>query len=150
MTQPKSTREHQLDGTYRPDRHGGRVDAEFPVETPQPPEHLTEAEQRLWWGITSNYPAGVLTGTDFLMLELLVRWLSRWRRYDELLQSNPSDYKLVQLAAMASKQIFAACSKLGLSPVDRRKLQAPTPPEEADELTELLRRRNESGQGGVR
>ena len=143
MTQPKSKADLIASGTFRPSRHSDRVDDQFPREAPTAPEDLSEAEAAMFCEIVATFPEGVLTPTDSLVLTMAVRWYSAWRSLDTILAANPTDYKTTTLAAMASKQALSAFAKLGLSPVDRRKLATPPPPEDEDDpFTQWLKAKN--------
>lgn len=146
MTLPKSKAELLASGTYRPSRHSDRVDDQFPTEAPTPPADLSEAEAALFNTIVGTFPDGVLTSTDSLVLTMAVRWFCAWRSLDTILAANPTDYKTATLAAMASKQALSAFAKLGLSPVDRRKLPPAPPKEDAggNPFTEWLKAKRSS------
>ncbi len=125
MSLPKSTQSLRAAGTYRADRHSGRVDDRFPEGSPVAPADLAAHERELFEQIVETFPKGTLTSTDWPVLTMCVRWFSEWRALDKILAEDPSNYKTATLAAMASKQALSAFTKLGLSPVDRRKLEVP-------------------------
>ncbi len=140
MPLPKTKSELLAAGTYRADRHADRVDDQFSKEPPTPPAELSRAEKKLFRQIVASYPVGTLTPSDSIILTLAVRWYLEWQALDAILRDDPSDYKTATLAAMASKQLLAALSKLGLNPVDRRRLAVPAAAEiDDDPFTEWLK-----------
>ena len=145
MTLPKSKAELVASGTYRPSRHADRVDDQFPQDAPTVPADLSEDEAALFDKIVSTFPEGVLSPTDSLVLTMAVRWYCAWRKLDTILADDPTNYKTATLAAMASKQALSAFAKLGLNPIDRRKLSTPPPKEDEDDpFTLWLKAKNEA------
>lgn len=139
MTQAKSHRELIASGTYRPGRHASRVDDQFPSDAPAPPDDLIGDDLELWQQVVGTFPRGTLAATDWPLLLMFVRWFRAWRELDRRLGENPTDYKVATMCGMASKQAMAAAAKLGMSPVDRRKLTAAIAEDkEADELLAFL------------
>lgn len=119
----------QLMGTYRQDRQGNRLDAATLPGTLNKPPDLSPDAAALWDAITATLPPGTLASIDAAGLTACCQWFARWRDLDRRLQAGDGDeYKLLTLAAVASKQFAALAGKFGLSPCDRAKLTAAPPP----------------------
>lgn len=136
---PKPTAEHIADGTYRPHRHDGRLDARLEPGLPVPPQKLNEEESILWNLVCNHIPAEALSEVDGLALYMLVRYYLIWKAYDDEIkrQGTEADYKLVQQSVMCAKQFHSAASKFGLTPADRAKINLGET-EEADAIEDLL------------
>lgn len=120
---------HRLNGTFRQDRHGGRLDAAPLPGMLDKPGNLSPAAGALWDEIAATLPPGTLAAIDAAALTACCEWFARWKDLDRRLQTGDGDeYKLLTLAAVASKQFAALAAKFGLSPCDRAKLTAPPPP----------------------
>lgn len=130
MRPPIPTEFHRLNGTFRQDRHGGRLDAAPLPGTLNRPGNLSPAAGALWDEIAATLPPGTLAAIDAAALTACCEWFARWKDLDRRLQAGDGDeYKLLTLAAVASKQFATLAAKFGLSPSDRAKLTAPPPPE---------------------
>lgn len=74
----KPTNEHQKTGTFRPDRHGNRVDSQTPgIETkPPPPAHFDARHVSEWDKVCGHVvDMGVMAAPDVYLLEIYV---SNW------------------------------------------------------------------------
>ena len=70
----------ELRGAFRKDPQRRRaVGPKSPIGIGEPPEHLSEGEKAVWRELVANAPAGVLTGADRAVMELLVRLMARFR-----------------------------------------------------------------------
>jgi len=115
----KSSKVLELTGAYakNPQR---RNDAEpegngsFPKDAP---ELLNDIEKQYWHELVAMVPAGVLTGSDVLAIELLTKLVFEFRTsYTEM----PS----ARLSRMSAEM-----GRLGLTPADRTKLSIEKPKE---------------------
>lgn len=118
MPRPKKpTNLHVLTGTYRPDRHGPL--ATKPVgsgDIGRPPRGFDADQRRAWRDIVQGAPAGVLTGSDRVTVELAARTLALVRTGD------PSTVKAAMVA-----QLVSLLGRLGMTPCDRARLNLPAP-----------------------
>jgi len=129
----KTICQHRLEGTYRPDRHGERLDGLAPVGKPKKPPGLSESERKMWNFVVRSLPSGVLSAADTFVLIGAVRWFCRWSRL-----MGVGDYKATCQAAAAWKGFMSAAGQLGLSPQSRAKIKAPMAPIK-DPMSDLLR-----------
>jgi len=80
-----------------------------------PPSHLNEDQHRHWLEIVAMVPAGVLTGSDIMAVELLAVLVTEWR-------NNYYEFPASKLARLSIEM-----GRLGLSPTDRAKLSIEKP-----------------------
>lgn len=82
-----------------------------------PPDHLDELQKTHWNELVEMVPAGVLTGSDVLAIEILTKLLTDFRTdYD--------NFSTSKLSRMSLEM-----GRLGLSPADRTKLEIAKPKE---------------------
>ena len=89
------------------------------------PPHLSSAERSVWAELVRGAPAGLLTRSDRLILEVLSRLVVRMRT---------SDPKTSELNCVVN-----VLSKMGLTPVDRNKLNLEAEPEASAKAAEDAR-----------
>lgn len=79
---PKPVRIHRLDGTYRPDRHGGRDEpvASGLLTEMQPPAWMSERQREIWREILADAPRGLLRRIDHQLLVNYVELIERRER----------------------------------------------------------------------
>jgi P27 family predicted phage terminase small subunit len=99
------------------------------------PDELTQVEQRLWRKVVASLPEGLLTRADEGVLE---RFVVAWARFRSTTKSIAATGLIVKsgdgwarnpllvVQNHAAKEMHAAGSELGLSPVARARLAAPT------------------------
>jgi hypothetical protein len=80
----------------------------------QPPSDWTPAQKALWWEVVNSAPAGVLTGSDRLLVELAVRNLAQVRAAAEI-------------TAAQSAEMRRCLGEMGMTPSERSRLSAPQP-----------------------
>lgn len=143
----KPTEKHKLDGTYRQDRHANRIDSGANLPPIEKPADLAGDAADLWDLLVRTLPPGVLGASDMPTLAGACRWWGEWRRWDRELSNPDSEmdvYKASILAGMAWKCYTQAASKLGLSPVDRARLDVSakqeSPGDALDEFTKKTAR----------
>ena len=130
---PKSTAEHKLTGTYRPDRHGDRLDAVDAMGAPAKPDGLDGDASWAWDQIVAGLPEGVLGSVDVLVMIGTCRWWSLWKKWDKKANgSGKGVYRATILATVCWKQFSTAAAKLGLSPGARAGLHVTWPERQAD------------------
>lgn len=108
---------HIVQGTFRRDRHGPR-DAEPEVFLPlgDPPAGWNAGAKTLWHELAAQVPAGVATGCDRTMFEVLIRLVAKMREGPD-----------VMTPALAA-QIRTACAVFGMTPADRSRVMVPRLP----------------------
>lgn len=101
---------------------------------PRVPGHLSAVERTIWADVVRSLPVGLLTRADDGMLE---RYVVAWHRFREatrqiaktgyLVQASfgPIRNPLLVVQNVAAKEMHAAGSELGLSPVARARMAAP-------------------------
>jgi hypothetical protein len=120
-----------LEGRFRQDRHG------FPPKVvggfPEPPEHLSESERKLW----ETFPRPVWIGeTDVLAVTGAVgiydRILANQRKQAAAEEAGGSTLALVTQETQLWGRLMGFLASLGLTPGDRGKMTAPEHDAEAD------------------
>lgn len=91
--------------------HPERKRAGEPVVTapfrPEPPDHLKPDQAACWREVVGMVPAGVLTGADHIIVEIVCCLLTQFRR-------DPDEFLASRLTRLTSEM-----SKIGLSPSAR-------------------------------
>ena len=112
MPRPRTPTETlELRGSFKHDPKRRRdVGAKASTALGDPPRHLTEVEQGCWRELEQNIAAGVLTSAERWTLEIASRLMARFR----------ADW----LSGAEFAQLTKSLSSLGMTPVDRSKVQA--------------------------
>lgn len=84
-------------------------------ELGSPPAGWTAEQKALWWEVVNAVPAGVLTGSDRLLVELAVRNLALVRAAGE------------KLTAAQSAEMRRCLGELGMTPGERARLSVAKP-----------------------
>lgn len=131
----KPTHLHAVDGTYRPDRHAGRLDAGKPpaVRLPRAPYELTLEERNAYRRIGRQaLKLGTLTEYDAEALAMLARAIVE---YSEALAEmrgekagSGSRRDPAARADSAWKRVQTGLASFGLTPQARASIRLPTPP----------------------
>jgi P27 family predicted phage terminase small subunit len=139
---PKPTQLHQLHGTFRPKRHGKRVDGKLAAGTgdlDEPPPDLTDSQEDVWRYCVANMPRGVMKRVDRDMLMIWCEARDRWNtaRLMQAELDRDSRLKLLiktpeGLAASpyhdildkTSKTMIRVAQELGFSPAARARIKA--------------------------
>lgn len=104
------------------------------VGRPRVPSHLTADERKLWADVVASLPVGLLTLADEAVLERMAVAWARFRAANKTIASTglmvqspngPVRNPLIVILNAAAKEMHAAGSELGLSPVARARLAAP-------------------------
>ena len=142
MSAAKPLAIHVAEGSYRPERHAGRVDA--PGGTPEPPFPLTAAELTIWPQVVEQLQltAGLLAAVDGFALH---RYVSDWAEWLELkakiettgrtsFSENGAEYQspLVGMKNRADDRLRKFEAKFGMTPQDRAKISVEV--ESADDV----------------
>lgn len=112
MTRRKTEAEKKLSGTTRAGRQTEPLSPSGNLG--EPPDHLPEVEQKIWYELVDQIPDGVLCETDRIFLEITVKLLARFRAGD---LEKSGDLKILTVNL----------GKLGMNPADRNKIPAPPP-----------------------
>jgi len=119
MPAKKTLRELALSGTLRnnPGRYASRARTSDLIVGPlgQPPRHLSAQAKKVWREIVKDAPEGLLTSADRMLLEIACFLTLKMRS---------GMVKNSELGLLSS-----VLAKLGLTPVDRNKVEAPQQPE---------------------
>lgn len=126
--------------------------AELAMEEPQGkgqprmPPGMSADEQELWLDVVSSLPVGLLSRADENTIERAARYWAMFRESADMVAKTglmvrssfgPVKNPALAIMNMAAKQLQAAGSELGLSPVARARLVAPKNWED-DPMTLLL------------
>jgi phage terminase small subunit len=116
----------KLTGGFRKDRHEARVDDKIATGTPAKPLDLDPTASRVWDTVMASLSAKALRAADQMVLVGCCVWYSRWVEFDrQIAQGQGDPYKLMVMAGVAWKNFMAAAAKIGITPVDRTKLDVP-------------------------
>lgn len=136
---PKTTAEHIEDGTYREDRHGGRLDAFMDSGLPTPPFKLSDDERWAWNLACNHLPPSAICEMDSLALYGLVKFYGRWLKLMQYAEGNPQDLQGSAMAIGAWKQVSQMLGRFGMTPADRAKIQMEPLGEDESEEREFQR-----------
>jgi phage terminase small subunit len=137
---PKMTAKHVLEGTFRAERHAGRVDsvaAASPANLPKP-NVIGEAGKWLWELTIRNLPGGVLRDQDAAKLELMCVSWEQYRKLLERMQID-DDPKLISKLKNLADMIDKFGKQFGMSPLDRASLKVEDPKEPMDPFAEFMK-----------
>ena len=133
----KTKAEHKRDGTYRSDRHGGRMDSQFSAGTPANlDDGLGEFGQTVRGLVISSLPSEALTPLDGVAIDAACLIYEQWRDCvrDPLVSSVDKSRLFNQWVGLLAK--------FGATPADRCKLKVIGEAEDTgDALEELMRQR---------
>lgn len=125
MPSPKSTSDHERDGTFRSSRHSDRADSIFPKGPPAMPDGLTGHEQWMWRLVVENCPDRVISPADAAALLLLCRWWDEYRVADD--EARHADakkrYKALVVLALVTKRVHEGLRQFGMHPAGRTALK---------------------------
>lgn len=127
----KGVADHMKDGTFRADRHGDRVDhLAFGGDIGEPEEWLSELAKKRWREVVSSMPVDCLRRSDRGVLTIHCVQFAKWQEIESWLEMKSIDdsdhYKIQMEAIMLFSKVYETMQRLGLTPVDRIKLRAPT------------------------
>jgi len=134
------TAKHVLEGTFRAERHAGRVDsvaAASPANLPKP-DVIGEAGKWLWELTICNLPGGVLRDQDAAKLELMCVSWEQYRKLLERMQID-DDPKLISKLKNLADMIDKFGKQFGMSPLDRASLKVEDPKEPMDPFAEFMK-----------
>ena len=126
MARPrKPTEVLKLNGAFRKDPQRVRpVGPKSARPLGMPPKYFTEAEAEIWVEIESNAAAGVLTGAERYVVELMARLVARFR----------ADW----LTGAEMSQLTWCCSHLGMTAADRSKVLGDESEPESSPFNEFM------------
>lgn len=120
--------------------------------SPRVPMHLSAMERQLWAHIVQSLPDGLLSRADEMMLEKVAIYWARFRDVQRqivatglLIHSAQGAVRnpLLVVQNQCARELQAACSELGLSPVARARMTSFAA--ETDDPMELLLGGEEEG-----
>lgn len=121
---PKPTAQHELDGTFRSDRHGDRADLSWLPGKPVKPKGLDEDSNWLWDLVVGQLPEGARAAVDAVQLIALCNWWRRYTKYARMMDEeigNPMHVSCME--CMAWKNFTKLAAEFGLSPAARTRLK---------------------------
>ena len=113
------TAKHVLEGTFRAERHAGRVDSVAPASPANlpKPDVIGEAGKWLWELTIRNLPGGVLRDQDAAKLELMCVSWEQYRKLLERMQID-DDPKLISKLKKREKELYVHMKNMVGSTVD--------------------------------
>ena len=139
---PKLATKHKLDGTFREDRHGNRLES-IPFQSASlrlaPPESLREDGKRQWQIVLDTLPEFVLKNCDEGKLYQLAFIRQQLNDVQAAIESSPVDTKLIQTYIKLSSQYDRIARQFGLSPIDRAAMKVEDPKNDVDPFAEFLK-----------
>jgi P27 family predicted phage terminase small subunit len=141
MASKKTTEALKASGSYRKDRHGGRMEA--PKGKPIKPENSSESAE-IW--ITSMMEKmGVSTPLDGMSVKMFADSWERYTSARDFIKEHGEIYTTttaqgdlmyrkrpeVEIAHVAWQQLFAMVKQFGMTPLSRSKIESP----EKEEIT---------------
>jgi len=139
---PKLALKHKLDGTYREDRHGNRLESIAFNSSPlqlEPPASLREDGKAQWQQVMDTLPDTVLKNCDEGKLYQLAFIRQQLNDVQIAIESSPLDDKLVKLYLDLSKNYDRIGKQFGLSPIDRASLKVEQPQKNDDPFSEFMK-----------
>lgn len=131
----------KLQGTYKPERHSGRIEAEGAIG--EPPEYLTDQERKAFNDL-SEFVVGNVTGkSDTVALALLsilyTSFIKSHKEYkgDFLIETQRGGKKANPAYKILLPILMKALQEFGMTPASRQKFNV-QPEEERDPLAELI------------
>lgn len=140
----KSTAVHKLNGTYKPARHAGRINAPMIGGMPDAPETMSD-QARAWWRVKviDLKDMGLLYRCDTDMLEkycnLLVDMDDARAKINELTATSDvgARYRLLRYHNEALRYALLMAREFGFTPLARTRLKSGEDKEELNEFDAL-------------
>lgn len=124
----KSIEQHQLDGTYRADRHGALTADDQPAAAPPPMPRGLKPNVAAKWAEAVTLLSGVVKPRDTALLVELASWLAESADLAEHRAGiKPGDKGYLQYMTargITTDKLLQLSIRFGLSPSDRAKLRA--------------------------
>lgn len=133
--------QHQAQGTYRPDRHKGKLSAQALTELPGAPAWLSRHGRAAWQDLgTLLIGRSVLTQLDLAALACVCEAIAEWRELRRKVRKDGRTYTTttqagdtmirphphVNMLAAAERRMWAELAHFGLTPASRAKVSAGT------------------------
>lgn len=135
----KPTGQHKIDGTFRKDRHGDRIDAHQDFfSVPSKPKELRDDGAKLWDTLSQQLTsAKIVSKLDEPALAAMCMW---WQRYLDIHRAMESLHiaddeadVLEKRANRAWKAFEGIAMRFGMTPADRAKLKQADTKDESDD-----------------
>lgn len=133
---PKPLKIHELNGTYRADRHSGSVAKSTGGKIPPMPQGMDNTARAMWRSVVSTRGDWLAESDASALRSLCEAWALRCK-CQKLVQADPTD----KLKRTAFVQYHQECLKLfarfGMTPTDRARLGEQSA-EEIDPAAEFI------------
>lgn len=139
---PKLAAKHKLEGTFRADRHGGRLESveHSPGQMRLAvPASLREDGRQQWQTVVDALPEFVLHSCDEGKLYQLAFIRQQLNDVQLAIEASPVDVKLINTYIKLSAQYDRIGRQFGLSPIDRAAMKVEDPKEAVDPFAEFLK-----------
>jgi phage terminase small subunit len=139
---PKIAAKHKLDGTYREDRHGNRLESVIVNDAPLqlvPPDSLRQDGKQQWQHVMDTLPEHVLKNCDEGKLHQLAFIRQQLNDVQQAIESSPLDGKLIEIYLKLCGQYDRLGKQFGLSPVDRASLKVEQPKKADDPFDAFMK-----------
>ena len=139
---PKLATKHKIDGTFRQDRHGNRLESvEFKSHPLRlaPPDSLRDDGKQQWQIVLDTLPDFVLKNCDEGKLYQLAFIRQQLNDVQTAIESSPLDVKLIQTYIKLSSQYDRIARQFGLSPIDRAAMKVDDQTQTVDPFAEFLK-----------
>ena len=142
MNAPKSIKELKKQGTYRKDRHSGRLESIVNLlETvPNPPKNFDKMHRDMWYSVCNDLiKLGLLAAPDVFLIEIYVSTWFFWRKAATDFQATKSKVAS-RVMNDTAKQLNQMSDKFGMSPKARQHLNISDKPTGKDLLKDFFSR----------
>jgi len=139
---PKLASKHKIEGTYRDDRHGSRLESVAFNSSPLrlvPPGSLREDGKQQWQQVLETLPDSVLKNCDEGKLYQLAFIRQQLNDVQTAIESSPLDLKLLGIYIKLSAQYDRIGRQFGMSPIDRAAMKVEQPKEDEDPFSEFMK-----------
>lgn len=132
----KTTAQHEASGSFDHDPKRRAARANEPVPSGplgDPPEYFNEVQRAIWHELVLQVPEGVLTIADRMLVEIYCTLVARHRGGAKDGEDRPAPPETLKAAEY--NLIISILSRMGLTPADRSRINAPTTKKQAVEDT---------------
>jgi len=140
----KTAAQHKAEGTYKPSRHGNRVDLEVDTAAPVMPRGLEKAGKEMWKRICQTLPEKTVTKLDADSLRMYCETWQVYLKLYPIFRDDPLDSKARQSWQACVATLDKLGRQFGWTPQSRSALETPEPEQEDDPLKLYMERRKSS------
>ena len=134
----KTTAALKAAGTYRADRHAGRMDAA--PGSPIPRADLDDEKRELFAQIVENLPKSLVSELDSAALGMICDLYAIYRDAERIWRADLLDTDARLAACSAFDRFWKVAMQFGLTPGFRARLIVPADPEDDEPFDQLLGR----------